>query len=83
MVVVSADPPADDGGAEITKYIVELDDGQGELFPPFCFITVLAECEDNDDNNKFVLWRRVTDCNCYGPEILTANLFALFGNTTK
>jgi hypothetical protein len=25
------EPPADDGGAEITKYIVELDDGQGKF----------------------------------------------------
>ena len=32
---VCADPPADDGGAEITKFIVELDDGQGECSPLF------------------------------------------------
>lgn len=26
---LSTEPPTDDGGAEITKYFVELDDGQG------------------------------------------------------
>ena len=33
-----ADPPRDDGGSEVTKYIVELDDGKGRS--PELLITV-------------------------------------------